>query len=103
MTVYRKYIQLCGSKSAHFNFKTMNIRVEKGCYNKTLYINDVEVNESTNKEFLNVVIDLIINNVKKEGLISLIYDLMEFYGWSEVDKDPCDQCGNWGETITLEV
>lgn len=79
----------------------MKIVLQKGCTGERL---EIDGKLPAEEEISAAVMKIIQTEV---GLYkswhTVLTMLLERYGDYEIDKTPCDQCGNWGETITIEL
>lgn len=81
----------------------MEIKKEIGCYSSTLDIDgrdfdsfDDGLKRHIGAKIFNWILD---NNHLKWFIDSVV----EFHGYCEMDNEPCEECGNFGETYKLEI
>lgn len=81
----------------------MKLTKINGCYSSVTEIDGVDINDY-NYEQLNVIADklfqwLLANNYAKW----IINSVIEYHGCCKYDDEPCEQCGNLGETYNIEI
>ena len=77
----------------------MIIKQENGCYSSILSIDNVAFEDCNQKELRSKLLEF-LKDADLEDLTKLI---LNEYGNMISDDSPCEQCGNWGSTTTLEI
>lgn len=84
----------------------MKIELKQGCVCDSLTIDGKEEINLTDDERADAwykVCDYLINNGKHEHLNELLQFLATRYGESHVSDHPCECCGDYVETNTMEL
>lgn len=78
----------------------MKIECFEGCYGFNISLDGESVEDTPTLEY---IANKIIENANNDNLKSIVKTLLEFEGIYKYDDEPCEQCGNTGYTITLEL
>lgn len=87
----------------------MNTKIIEGCMNYSFEVNGVSINEYTLKELKDILIvltDHVVDKATEDDMCELkiaIRNLVEIFGERESDDEPCDCCGDFVDTYTLDV
>lgn len=87
----------------------MNTKIIEGCMSASVEVNGVSINEYTLdelKDILIVVTDHVVDKATEDDMYELktaIRNLIEMFGEHEGDDEPCDCCGDFVDTYTLDV
>lgn len=87
----------------------MKTEIIQGCMSDSFEVNGVSINEYTLDELKNILIavtDHVVDSATENDMYELktaIRNLVEMFGKHESDDEPCDCCGDFIDTYTLDV
>ena len=78
----------------------MKITINNGCTGYTLTVDGVKPSPELMRELAHKLIDQQMNADSEKYIFK---ELCEMYGYTEYDKESCEQCGHLGSTTDLYV
>lgn len=87
----------------------MKTEIIEGCMNYSFEVNGVSINEYTLNELKDILIvltDHVVDKATEDDMCELktaIRNLVEMFGKHESDDEPCDCCGDFIDTYTLDI
>lgn len=81
----------------------MKIQLNIGCFGENITVDGFPIEEMSIEGISNICTYLVDCAKDKTQLIEIVRMLMTEVAEYIPDEEPCSDCGNWGETYTIEI